>query len=340
MKLIVNIKKKLGSFYLYVDFVIENETFAILGASGSGKSMTLKCIAGIETPDEGHIILNDRILFDSQKKINLSPQERHVGYLFQDYALFPNMTVANNIMAGMGRNPDREIVQKMVKQFHLEGLEKRYPAQLSGGQKQRVALARMMASEPDVILLDEPFSALDTYLRWEMEREMRELLDKINKPVILVSHNRNEVYRLCQTVSCMEAGHMEKPVSRKLFFHHPKTKTAAILSGCKNISRAEKVDDTHVFALDWNMTLTVPKIQHPIEYVGIRAHSFKNVEEDNIFALMETRMMEEPFEWNVSFLTETSSEWIHWKMPKEDNVSVPVLPKRLYVKKEDILLLR
>ena len=282
MKLIVNIKKKLGSFYLYVDFVIENETFAILGASGSGKSMTLKCIAGIETPDEGHIILNDRILFDSQKKINLSPQERHVGYLFQDYALFPNMTVANNIMAGMGRNPDREIVQKMVKQFHLEGLEKRYPAQLSGGQKQRVALARMMASEPDVILLDEPFSALDTYLRWEMEREMRELLDKINKPVILVSHNRNEVYRLCQTVSCMEQGHMEKPVSRKLFFHHPKTKTAAILSGCKNISRAEKVDDTHVFASDWNMTLTVPKIQHPIEYVGIRAHSFKSVEEDNI----------------------------------------------------------
>lgn len=340
MKLIVNIKKKLGSFYLYVDFVIENETFAILGASGSGKSMTLKCIAGIETPDEGHIILDDRILFDSQKKINLSPQERHVGYLFQDYALFPNMTVTNNIMAGMGRNPDREIVQRMVKQFHLEGLEKRYPAQLSGGQKQRVALARMMASEPDVILLDEPFSALDTYLRWEMEREMRELLDKINKPVILVSHNRNEVYRLCQTVSCMEAGHMEKPVSRKLFFHHPKTKTAAILSGCKNISRAEKVDDTHVFASDWNMTLTVPKIQHPIEYVGIRAHSFKNVEEDNIFTLMETRMMEEPFEWNVSFLTETSSEWIHWKMPKEDNVSVPVLPKRLYVKKEDILLLR
>lgn len=340
MKLIVNIKKKLGSFHLNVDFIIENEIVAILGASGSGKSMTLKCIAGIETPDEGYIILNDRILFDSQKKINLSPQDRHVGYLFQDYALFPNMTVTNNIMAGMGRNPDREVLLRMVKQFHLEGLEEHYPAQLSGGQKQRVALARMMASEPDVILLDEPFSALDTYLRWEMEQEMGELFNEINKPVILVSHNRNEVYRLCQTVSCMEEGYMEKPVSRKLFFHHPKTKTAAILSGCKNISRAEQIDDTHVFALDWNMTLTVPKMQHPVEYVGIRSHCFKNIEEDNVFTLLEARLFEEPYEWNVSFLTENSSARLYWKIPKEDIGVVLELPQKLYVKKEDILLLR
>lgn len=340
MKLIVNIKKKLGCFRLNVDFVIENEIFAILGASGSGKSMTLKCIAGIETPDEGYIILNDRILFDSQNKINLPPQERHVGYLFQDYALFPNMTVTNNIMAGMGRNTGREAVQSIVKQFHLDGLKNHYPAQLSGGQKQRVALARMMASDPDVILLDEPFSALDTYLRWEMEQEMGELFDEINKPVILVSHNRNEVYRLCQTVSCMEEGYMEKPVSRKLFFHHPKTKTAAILSGCKNISRAEQIDDTHIFALDWNMKLIVPEVQHPVNYVGIRAHSFKNIGEDNEFTLMKTRLIEEPYEWNVSFLTGNSSVWLYWKMPKEKMGVVPVLPQKLYVKKEDILLLR
>ena len=146
MSLKVNIKKRLGNFNLDVAFETERGVFAILGASGCGKSMTLKCIAGIETPDEGRIELNGRILYDSAKKINLTPQKRRVGYMFQDYALFPNMTVEQNLMAGLlsgekDRTKARTKVREMLARFELPGLEKHRPSQLSGGQQQRAALA-------------------------------------------------------------------------------------------------------------------------------------------------------------------------------------------------------
>jgi len=182
MSLKVNIKKRLGNFNLDVAFETERGVFAILGASGCGKSMTLKCIAGIETPDEGRIELNGRILYDSAKKINLTPQKRRVGYMFQDYALFPNMTVEQNIKAGMGKHPEEEKVRSYINRFRLEGMEKHYPAQLSGGQKQRVAMARMIASEPDILLLDEPFSALDSYLKWRRSKNTDCFLSLIHMP--------------------------------------------------------------------------------------------------------------------------------------------------------------
>ena len=187
MAIEVAIKKKIESFSLDVSFSAGEEMFALLGASGCGKSMTLKCIAGIETPDEGKIVLNGRTLFDSEKKINLIPQKRKVGYMFQDYALFPNMTVEKNIMAGMGKNPEKSIVQDYIRRFRLEGLEHHLPRQLSGGQKQRVALARMMASQPEILLLDEPLSALDSFLKWQVEEELQDLLSEIGKTVLFVS---------------------------------------------------------------------------------------------------------------------------------------------------------
>ena len=209
MALEVDITKKLDGFFMHMQFRAEREIFAILGASGCGKSMTLKCIAGIEKPDEGRIVLDGKVLFDSEKKINLPPQKRKVGYMFQDYALFPHMNVVQNIEAGMGKRPDRSRTESLIRQFQLEGLEKKIPGQLSGGQKQRVAMARMLAAEPELILLDEPFSALDTYLKWQLEQEMYKHLKEAGKPVIFVSHNRDEVYRLCDTVSCMNRGKME-----------------------------------------------------------------------------------------------------------------------------------
>ena len=209
MALEVDITKKLDGFFMHMQFRAEQEIFAILGASGCGKSMTLKCIAGIEKPDEGRIVLDGKVLFDSEKKINLPPQKRKVGYMFQDYALFPHMNVVQNIEAGMGKWPDRSRTESLIRQFQLEGLEKKIPGQLSGGQKQRVAMARMLAAEPELILLDEPFSALDTYLKWQLEQEMYKHLKEAGKPVIFVSHNRDEVYRLCDTVSCMNRGKME-----------------------------------------------------------------------------------------------------------------------------------
>ena len=346
MSLKVNIKKKFGSFCLDVAFETERGVFAILGASGCGKSMTLKCIAGIETPDEGRIELNGRVLFDSAKKINLTPQKRRVGYMFQDYALFPNMTVEQNIKAGMGKCPDEEKVKSYIRRFRLEGLEKHYPTQLSGGQKQRVAMARMIASEPDILLLDEPFSALDSYLKWELEQEMRDMLAEVEKPVLFVSHNRDEVYRLCNMVSCIDHGKMEVIEETKEFFHNPKTKTAAVLSGCKNISAVEIVDNSHIKAVDWGITLCVPEIPKDTKAVGIRAHSFypvdaEPVQDMNILRIEEYRIIEDTFEWNISFRPSKESGWLQWKIAKTEQEDSPgPIPSGLAVDAKDILLLR
>ena len=345
MGLQVHIKKKIGNFCLDVSFETENGVLAILGASGCGKSMTLKCIAGIETPDEGKIVLNDRVLLDSAEKINLPPQKRKVGYMFQDYALFPNMTTEKNIMAGMGKKPDLQKVSEYIRQFHLEGLEQHYPAQLSGGQKQRVAMARMIAAEPDLILLDEPFSALDSYLRWELEQQMREILQKVGKPALLVTHNRDEAYRLCQTVACMNQGKMEVIEPVKEFFQNPKTRTAAVLSGCKNISSVELRDEHHLWAADWNTMLTVQAVPPETKAVGIRAHTFFVPKEgespDNVFVIAEHKILEDMFEWNVSFRGTPESEWLQWKIPKKEWTEKPeAVPKMLGVRAEDIILLQ
>ena len=195
----VQIYKKLAEFDLDVSFQVNDNILGLMGASGSGKSMTLKCIAGIETPDHGRIVLNNRVLFDSEKKINVLIQKRNVGYMFQSYALFPNMNVYENISVGLKARKVKDVdivVQKVMQQFRIRELASRYPKQLSGGQRQRVALARLMAYEPDVLLLDEPFSALDEDLKedllWELKSELQ-----ISKPVIFVSHNKEEVNELC-----------------------------------------------------------------------------------------------------------------------------------------------
>ena len=195
----VQIYKKLAEFDLDVSFQVNDNILGLMGASGSGKSMTLKCIAGIETPDQGRIVLNDRVLFDSEKKINVPIQKRNVGYMFQSYALFPNMNVYENISVGLRARKVKDVdivVQKVMQQFRVFELASRYPKQLSGGQRQRVALARLMAYDPDVLLLDEPFSALDEDLKEDLLQELKSEL-QISKPVIFVSHNKEEVNELC-----------------------------------------------------------------------------------------------------------------------------------------------
>jgi molybdate transport system ATP-binding protein len=177
------------------------------------KKYDLKCIAGVETPDEGKIVLDGDTLFDSQKRINLLPQKRKTGYLFQNSALFPNMTVEHNILCGMHKlkkeSEKRRRLAQMLSLFHLDGLEKRYPSQLSGGQQQRVALARILVSEPKILMLDEPFSALDSYLRWQLEQEIGNLLRNFNGTTLFVSHNQNEVYRLCERIVVVSGGKVD-----------------------------------------------------------------------------------------------------------------------------------
>ncbi|MDF1493805.1 sulfate/molybdate ABC transporter ATP-binding protein [Caproiciproducens sp. CPB-2] len=201
-----------------------------------------KCIAGVETPDSGRIVLDGRVLFDSKEKINLSPQKRGTGYLFQHYALFPNMTIEENIAAGI-QLPHREkgrIVKDKIKAFYLEGLEKRYPSQISGGQQQRVALARILASQPNILMLDEPLSALDSYLRWQTEQKISSVLEKYEGTTLFVFHSRDEVYRICNKIAVMSDGRLETVSEKWDLFNHSRSLAAALLTGCKK-SRKEIV---------------------------------------------------------------------------------------------------
>ena len=203
MSLSVDLEKRLGSFHLRVQFQAEDEITALLGASGCGKSMTLKCIAGIMTPDRGRIVLNGRVLFDSEARIDLPPQQRRVGYLFQNYALFPTMTVEKNILCGIcsGSKAEKAVaLSATLHRFRLEGLEKRYPAQLSSGQQQRVALARILCSQPEVILLDEPFSALDYQTRLAVSGDIAQIIRREHKTALLVTHDISEAISLSDRI--------------------------------------------------------------------------------------------------------------------------------------------
>ena len=266
MSLIVDIEKKLGSFTLHSKFETGSGTMALLGASGCGKSVTLKCIAGIMTPDKGRIVLDGETLFDSDKRIDLTPQQRRVGYLFQQYALFPNMTVAQNIQCGIrtgGRAEKQRQAAEQLRRFQLEGLEKKYPAQLSGGQQQRVALARILASEPRAILLDEPFSALDSFLKWHLELELSDLLAEFSGPILWVSHDLGECYRNCQSVCVMENGVSGAVTDMETLVRHPASQGAARLAGCRNFLPAHSCEDG--VCLDgWNIHLPLRAEGEPL----------------------------------------------------------------------------
>ncbi|MBP3210917.1 MAG: ATP-binding cassette domain-containing protein [Oscillospiraceae bacterium] len=220
MALLVDIEKTLGSFHLQVQLEAGDEVLGLCGNSGCGKSLTLRCIAGVEKPDRGRIILNGVTLFDSEKHINLSPQKRRTGLLFQNYALFPNMTVRQNIRTGTLRNHRTEEernrkVADIMESFGLSTLAGHYPRQLSGGQQQRTALARILVSEPQILMLDEPFSALDSELKFHLEAEVREVIRRFGKTSILVSHDRGEAYRLSDRIAMMRDGRTENILSKE-----------------------------------------------------------------------------------------------------------------------------
>ena len=240
MSLEVNITKKLDGFTLRAEFTAGSTATALLGASGCGKSMTLRCIAGIVKPDAGRIVLDGRVLFDSEQHIDLPPQQRGVGLLFQNYALFPNMTVEQNILCGLKAEKDkavrRERCAEMLRAMRLEALAKRCPAQLSGGQQQRTALARILVGRPRILMLDEPFSALDSYLREEVESEVGSLLAGFDGTALLVTHNRDEAYRLCREMAVMDGGRVLRTGTTKEVFADPQSITAARLTRLQKYS--------------------------------------------------------------------------------------------------------
>ncbi|MEN9228379.1 MAG: sulfate/molybdate ABC transporter ATP-binding protein [Gloeomargarita sp. HHBFW_bins_205] len=276
MSLTVQLQKTLPHYDLNVDFVLDQGTLGILGRSGSGKSMTLRCIAGIETPSAGVIILRDRILYHSQKGINIPSCQRRVGFVFQHYALFPHLTVAQNIAYGLrGWSPSRlrQRVKEQLENMQLVGLADCYPHQLSGGQQQRVALARALAPAPDLLLLDEPLSALDTPLRSELERQLSTTLATYQGLTIFVSHNLEELYRVCHQLLVLDRGQVVASGEKHQIFDQPRTLTVAQLTGCKNYSPIAKREVHRVHALDWGCVLqTADRVLPEHHYIAIRAH--------------------------------------------------------------------
>lgn len=339
MSLLVEVKKELKGFHLEVNFNTEEGRMGVLGASGCGKSMTLKCIAGIITPDEGKIILNNKVLYDSDKKINLIPQKRKVGYLFQNYALFPNMTVEENIGCGIKGNKrqKKEVVDKMMELLRITEYRNRYPGQLSGGQQQRVALGRILAYEPDILMLDEPFSALDYYLKDKLQQELLEVLELYKGHIIMVSHSRDEIYRFCENMMVMDQGKVEVKGATKNIFESPEKVVAAKLTGCKNISKIKKLTDDTFLACDWGVQLIGEgKISDEITHVGIRAHDLmlgKSLDDENTFLCKSVGISEGPFE-NQFVLQLNGEENLIWKINKshidsgfEEGANLITLPK-------------
>ncbi|MGH1395887.1 MAG: molybdate ABC transporter permease subunit [Trichormus sp.] len=302
VKLFVEIEKRLASFSLKVRFSSDEQPLGLLGGSGAGKSMILRCIAGIETPTRGRIVLNDRVLFDSEKGINLPSRDRQIGFLVQNYALFPNMTVAQNIAFGLplgiANGKMRSQIEELLIAMQLQGLGERYPHQLSGGQQQRVALARALASQPEALLLDEPFSALDTHLRSQLEQQMTTTLAEYSGVTLFVTHNMEEAYRLCPNLLVMEHGKIVHHGSRYDIFEHPATVSVAQITGCKNYSDVIIHSSHEIEAIDWGCRLQIREpISPQITHVGIRAHHLiftKDSTQANTFPCWLVRTSETP----------------------------------------------
>lgn len=346
MSLEVHIKKQLNHFTLQADLSSDGNCTGILGESGCGKSMLLKCIAGIETPDSGSIILDGRVLYDSEKKIDLPPQKRNTGYLFQNYALFPTMTVYENIASGIRagkrflsrseREQIRATVKTQIERCRLQGLENQYPSSLSGGQQQRTALARMLAINPSMIMLDEPFSALDSHLKDAMQREMHEIIRNYAGNVLIVSHSRDELYRLCDSLYVMSQGLFIKNGAIRDVFSTPGSVKAAVLTGCKNITPIRKISEHLLEAPEWGLKL-VPAlpVTEEITHIGIRAHFFHPVtpsqclpiasgqlpaasETDRVnqFQAQIVQLEEQPFEYDYYLKAENGTQTFVWKTHK------------------------
>ncbi len=355
MSIHVKIKKKMGEFELDIELKSKSRRIGILGASGCGKSMTLKSIAGVEEVDEGYIEVNGRILLEyekltgkktKKKKINIKPQERGIGYLFQNYALFPTKTVEYNVMAGLKgtKEQKKERARQMMEKFQIGELAKRLPSELSGGQQQRVALARIMAYEPDVILLDEPFSALDSFLKDRLKQELLEMLDDYEGIILLVSHSRDEIYQFTDELFIMENGKVVCSGNTKELFKNPKKIAAAKLTGCKNIVPIERVDAYSFLIPDWDTCIRVKKeLSDDVKSIGYRAHGFLPVwgeRKENCIPVLLNSRAELPFEKKF-FLRSKSGEEICWFVQQDrwEELEKKGTPDFLQLEEDKILYL-
>ena len=342
MSVVVDIRKKLATFDLEVSFEVGNETLGFLGASGCGKSMTLRCIAGVETPDEGKIIVNGTTYFDSAARANMSPQQRKTALLFQNYQLFPHMSVTKNIAAGLGKDVSAEerdrIVRAELRRFSLVGFEDRYPLQLSGGQQQRVALARMLAARPAILMLDEPFSALDSHLKAQLEQNMQALFDSFDGSIMYVSHDIDEAYRLCDRIAVVDNGKIESIGTPGETVGRPSSLAAMKLSGCKNMTRCEYCGPHTVWCPEWGVELAVDEeVPENAIYLGVRAsyiHLATGHCPRNVYCARALHVSDSRFEHWVTLDFETE------KQPEHQRAQGAYLEKSYVQLKQDKLAVR
>jgi molybdate transport system ATP-binding protein len=246
-RLEVAIRARLADFTLDVAWTAGGGVSVLFGPSGSGKTLTLQCLAGLVRPDTGRIVVDGRVLFDGAAGVDVAPQSRRVGYVFQGYALFPHLCVRGNVAFGLRNRPPAERARRTaeaIERLGLGGLEDRYPRELSGGQKQRVALGRALAIEPTFVLLDEPLSALDLPLRRALRDELHTILEDWRVPAVLVTHDFSEAYQLGDRVIVYEAGRVQQAAPRGELLWRPASESVARILGFRNILRGMVLEST------------------------------------------------------------------------------------------------
>ncbi len=350
----LNIEKTLGRFKLSAAVNLRTGTTGVLGPSGSGKSLMLRCIAGLATPEHGRIALNGRAIFDAGQKLDIKPANRRVGFVFQDYALFPHLTVARNIGFGLhrdNRDEQRSRVSQVAAVVQVTDLLDRFPHQLSGGQRQRVALARALAIEPEVLLLDEPFSALDPHLRHQLERELHEILSRFSGITLFVTHDRAEAFRFCEDLMVLSGGNVISMGAKRQLFENPGTLAAARLTGCKNLAPVTVIGSREVRVDSWDCTLRLDRdVPADTAFVGIRAHdvviSRDDSGQENTFECSLMAHLEAPFDVTLYIRLQAAGKrdyrHLEAEVPRERWKNLAHTQGRLWLRlpPEKILLLR